>query len=256
MTDQSSEDALQAQIDEAVAADDMGLADSLYQRQIGNTDPYGDKAEAAAAEAGALALLSDTKGDDPPADVVAAELSEAEALPPTAMDEYQPWDALTEAEKDDEFESVMARSDPEMSSRELRVTWPGGDYDRNAEIIVATLKAIPGSAAAMRVLEVAGGVANHPDVMKWVAQVGRLLAVAGDPTTISSTTRKAKTMTTDTMNTAAIEAQIKGMEKEIDRANAENDPTEANRLYLIQQQLYGRLPGGSEPIVGRSGRVA
>ena len=245
---------LQAQIDAAHQAGDLAKENELYLRQIGNVDHSGDKAEAAAVEAGALAVLKDAKADDAPADADPAELSEAEALPATAMDEYQPWDALTEAEKDGEFESVMARSDPEMSSRELRVAWPGGDYDRNAEIIVATLKAIPGSAAAMRVLEVAGGVANHPDVMKWVAQVGRLLAVIpGDASTIKD--RKAKAMTTDTMNTAAIEAKIKGIHQEMEKASAENDFGEANRLYLIEQELYGRLPGAGEPIVGSGGRT-
>lgn len=63
-------------------------------------------------------------------------------------------------------------------------------------------------------------------------------------------------MTMDTMNTPAVEAKIKQMDGEIAKATAENDYGEANRLYAIQQELYGRLPGGSEPMVGRGGRTS
>lgn len=56
------------------------------------------------------------------------------------------------------------------------------------------------------------------------------------------------------MNTAAIEAQIKTLDRDIERAQAEQDP-DVDALYQRQQALYRLLPSGSEPIVGSGGRT-
>ena len=63
-------------------------------------------------------------------------------------------------------------------------------------------------------------------------------------------------MTQDNMTTGQVEAKIKDTHREIEKALAENDSTEANRLYMIEQELYGRLPGGGGPVVGQSGRTS
>ena len=239
-------DALQAGIEAAQEAGETEKAAALYRRQQGTTDPYGlEPGPVPAAE-------GDSEGDVQPTDADAVDLAAIQRMPSGGMDDYQPWSALTEAEQNDEFESVMSRADPEMARRELGVAWPGGEYDRNVAFVTATAGAVSNTAAALRVLE-AVGVADHPELIKWMANVGRLLAVVpGDAATIPTSKSKGKPMT-NTMDTKAIEERIDAIEDDIDRAKSRGDYTKANALYAAQQSLYRRLPGGSDPAVGSSG---
>ena len=231
MTDDGTEtylvDDYLAESEEARAKGDHELADKLH------------------AEAQAL-LAPDHDADT---DDAVADPSDIQGLPSGSMDAYVPWDTLTEGEQDDAFEDVFARADPEMARRELQVTWPGGDYESNVAFVNAMANALPNGAAALRVLE-AVGVADHPELIKALAWVGRQLAgVPGDATTIGTTTTKGKPMS----NPKAIESQIRDMDKAMDKAKAEGDRGELGRLYQAQQGLYRRLPGGSDPVVGSSG---
>ena len=260
MSEPDTSDALQERIDEATAAGDVGLANELYQKQIGNTDHYGDKAEAAAAEAGALAVLSDTKADDAPQAstgevVVATSAAEDETATITGEQDFagnpeHVAAALEAMSVWDVDENGQPSSD---LVGELKAEW-GSDMGRNLAFFRAFALAHPD----IHEILVASGFGDHPAIIRVGAMLGRRYATkSGDPGQI--TTRKAKTaMTTetDTMNTAAIEAKIKGIHQEMEKASAENDFGEANRLYLIEQELYGRLPGGGEPLVGQSGRIS
>ena len=58
------------------------------------------------------------------------------------------------------------------------------------------------------------------------------------------------------MATNQIEARIDTLQDEIDIALGRNDHGKAQALFTRQQELYRRLPGGSEPIVGSSGRTS
>lgn len=247
MSEPDTSDALQERIDEATAAGDVGLANELYQKQIGNVDHYGDKAEAAAAEAGALAVLSDTKADDPPQAgtgdlVVATTAQDDTATISGGMDFAGNPQHVAAA-----LEAMSVWGDDEVAP--LKAEW-GSDMGANLGFFQAFALAHPD----VHEILVASGFGDHPAIIRVGAMLGRRYATSsGDPGQI--TTGKAKTAMPDTMNTAAIEAKIKDIHQKIDRAKAEFDTTEANRLYLIEQQLYGRLPGGSEPAVGHGGRV-
>lgn len=226
-------DALESQIDAARAADDPILANRLYQRQQGipdAVDPYG-------------VADSDHDADTPdPADI--------QGLPGDDPDAYEPWDALTEAEKDEEFDKILEFADPEMARRLLHVAWPS-DFEANIAFADAALASIPGSLDALRVLE-AAGLADHPAFVKFLAGAGRLMAgVAGDPTTIPTTQERNQQVS----NTENIRERIDELQEEIERAQSRNDRSKANRLYAEQQKAYRRLPGGTDPVIGESGRT-
>ena len=252
MSDPDTSDALQERIDEARAADDMALADELYQKQIGNTDPYGLKAESAAAEAGAMALLPDTvsddKGGDPPQAstgelVVATTAQDDTTTISGGMDFAGNPDHVATA-----LEAMSVWGDDEVAP--LKAEW-GSDMGANLGFFQAFAMAHPD----VHEILVASGFGDHPAIIRVGAMLGRRYATkSGDPGQI--TTRKAKTMTTDTMNTADIEAKIKTLQGEIELATAQNDGITAQEKYLVQQELYRRLPGGTGPIVDGSRRTS
>ena len=229
---------LQEQIDAARQAGDPVLADELYQKQIGNTDPYGDKAAAA----GAVAVLSDARGEGE-AEAPSPSPSDIQGMGGSGMADYVPYDKLSEDEKDKAFEDVFLLADPDTSKGVLQREWPGAEFDRNVAFGEAFLTAIPGTAKALRVLETVG-VADHPDLVRVIVAAGRLMAAtAGDPTTIPTTTEKGKQMST----IKDIEAEIRSLQGAIDKAQAQHDGPEANRLYQEQLALGRRLPGGADP---------
>ncbi len=244
-------DAAEVEIEEAVAADDMGLADSLYQLQIGNTDPYGDKAEAAAVEAGALAV-SDTKGADPPQAstgelVVATTAHDDTATISGGMDfAGNPGDVARALEYMEVWDYDENGALTGGLVEELKAEW-GSDMGANLGFFQAFALAHPD----IHEILVASGFGDHPAIIRVGAMLGRRYATkSGDPGQI--TTKKAGAKVMEHMNTAAIEAQIKTLERDIERAQAEQDP-DVDALYQRQQALYRLLPGGSEPIVGEGG---
>lgn len=222
-------DALETQIAAARATGDDALANRLYQQQQGvegAVDPY--------------------SAADSDHDAGTVEHADIEG---TGMADYVPWDALTEAEQGEAFDSVMARSDPAAALRELQTAWPGAELQRNVEFAWATVAAIPGSAEALQVLE-AVGIADHPALIQWLASAGRLMAgVSGDPTTVP----KGGPPMADT---DAIEDAIDALQEQIEQAQARHDTGRANRLYQQQLDLQRSMPGGSGPAVGHGGRTA
>lgn len=240
-------DAVEVEIEEAMAAGDMERANALYHKQIGNTDPYGDKAEAAAVEAGALALLSDTKGDDPPQAstgelVVATTAHDDTATISGGMDFAGNPEHTAHA-----LACMEVWGEDEVAP--LKAKW-GSDMGANLGFFQAFALAHPD----VHEMLVASGFGDHPAIIEAGATLGRRYATkGGDPGQI--TTKKAGVKVMEHMNTAAIEAQIKETHKAIERATLEFDNEEANRLYLLEQELYRRLPGGSEPVVGEGGRT-
>ena len=81
----------------------------------------------------------------------------------------------------------------------------------------------------------------------------RYATFGGDPGEITTGKTGATTMT-NTMS-ENIEAQIKDLQRQTERAQAENDTDEANKLYQKQLALERMLPGGTDPAVGEGGRT-
>ena len=199
----------------------------------------------------AEAVPAVAEGDD-----TGVDPSDIQGVPGTSLDDYQPYDALTEDEKDEAFEHVFAFADPEMSERTLRVGWPGDEYDRNVEFSRAMIEAIPGSLDAMRVLEVVG-IADHPHLIKWLAAAGRLMAgVSGDPTTIPQL--RDSNMTTQSQD--AYDDEIDALRAKAAAASAVGDYEKANKFSERERRLIAHRhgdevigPGG--PIIGPGGRA-
>ena len=146
----------------------------------------------------------------------------------------------------------MDLSDPDVSKGLLKRDWPGGDFVREVAFAASLLNAIPGSAEVVRVLEAAGGVGNHPAIVRWLVHVGRLMATtSGDPSSIPIIASEAKQMSRPN----AIQAQIDELEDLMDKARAVNDDHKLQSLYTEQQGLYRLLPGGSDPAIGEGGRT-
>lgn len=175
--------------------------------------------------------------------------SDIEGMSGGNMDDYVSWDTLSELERDDEFERVLRRSDPGFSEAELREGWRGGEYDRNREFGNAMLRATTGSAAALRVLE-AVGIADHPDLVKWIVSAGRAMAAkSGDPASI--TNKRETTMEDeDAFEDAITDIRAKGRE-----AHQRGDYARANRFAAREREMYAKRDGDG-PVVGRDGRTA
>ena len=222
VADRVTNDSIQADIEEAQAAGNGELAQELYLKQQG-TEP-------------------DTADDD-------AQVSDIQGLGGTRLEAYQDYDVLDEDQRDAEFDRVYSLAEPGPAEAALRATWPGAEYDRNREFGDAMLAAVPGSLDMVRVLEVVG-LADHPDLIRWVVAAGRLMAgVPGDPATIPTTRSEGKPMG----NVKAIEARIDELQGRIEKAQLQRDTSTANRLYAEQLALGRRLPGGGDPVVGSSG---
>ena len=254
MTEPDASDALQTQIDEAIAADDPGLADELYRRQIGNTDPYGEQAAAQAVAEAIDAPPEAAPKADAPAEPAGPSPDDVDhGMGGTRLDDYKSYDQLTEDERGQEFDRVFSLADPDTSKGILQKQWPGAEYDKNLAFGEAALAAIPGSLDVLRVLEVVG-LADHPDLIRWLVSAGRAMASKpGDPATIPINSGANSQMVN--MSTKDIEARIDTIQDEIDHAQARNDDSKAQSLYEQQQALYRLLPGGGAPIVGSQGRT-
>lgn len=239
-------DALEGAIEEAKAAGNIGRANDLYQRQL-------------ALEAGVPVVSQEPA---PAEDDVAPQTGAGEVV--------------VAVNAEDEIATISGgldfAGDPDHVAHALEAmsVW---DYDENGELtggLVDNLKANWGSDLGANLgyfqsfalahpdvyeILVASGFGDHPAIIEAGAMLGRAYVTkSGDPSRV--TTRKAGVNTMDNMATNQIEARIDTLQDEIDAALAKNDHGKAQKKYLLQQALYGRLPGGSEPIVGSQGRTA
>jgi len=250
MTDSvETTDALQVQIDEAKAARNDELAQSLYARQQGTEDAYGlEPAPSASLPADADGEETGISGD------VSKELTVATGA-------------------DDETVTVSGGMDfagnPEAVAHALeQMSW--WDRDENGEVTgdrVAKMKAEWGSdigtnlahyqafaLAHPDIYEVldAAGFGDHPAIVEVGAILGRRYAtVAGDPGQMM--TKKGQTQMADSMATKDIQARIYALEGVIEKAKARGEYVRANDAYLEQLRLDRLLPGGTDPVVGSSG---
>lgn len=128
----------------------------------------------------------------------------------------------------------------------LKVKWPGKEYDRN--------KAYADRAAAnlfgdtlddAREIETKDGrfILDHPIFVEPLAQLGREMEEGRLGSVLSDGDR------------GGVESQIAELQGKIDKAQAANDHTQANKFYHEQQDLYRKLHG-SAPIVGAEGVAA
>ena len=227
---------------------DPAKANALYQKLIGSTDREGE------APAPVVEVPDEGKaesGDEPagpsPDDV-------DKGMGGGGMADYVSYDSLSADEQDKAFDGMMSLSDPDVSAGILKREWLGDEYDKNREFVNAALMANPYGARVVRILEAAGGVVNHPDLVRFMAHEGRALASkSGDSASIPISTSEGKKMAN--MNTSQIETAIDNLSDEIDAAQARNDDTKAQILYERQQQLFRLLPGGGDPIIGSQGRT-
>ena len=250
MSEPDTSDELQTRIEEAKASGDMARANELYQRQIGNVDPYGEEAAAvpAVAEVDPIAKLAEAEASR---DVVVATDGADETVTVSGeMDfagnpEHVAY-ALEQMAWWDQDENGQPNGD---SVEQLKAEW-GSDMGANLGYFQAFASAHPD----VHEILVASGFGDHPAIIKAGAILGRRYATkAGDPSSI--TTRKAKAMTTDTTNTTAIEAKIEALQEETHKAQALNNTDKANRLYQEMLRLEALLPGGTDPAIGEGGRT-
>ena len=212
----------------AQQAGDSDLADRLYRESMG------------------------AEVDAPEAEVADAyaQYGEGDSQPGTSMAEYEPYDTLTEAERDEAFEGVMSLSDPDTARGILEAEWPGTEYDQNVEFGNAALRAISGSAKALRVLE-AVGVADHPDLVRFIASAGRLMAgVPGDPTSIPTITNEDRHMTD--IDPAAFDEQTEALMSEQEEAGLQGNFAKRDRIERDLRALFVKRYG-TGPAIGSSG---
>lgn len=240
MSEPDNSPELQEQIQAATDARDDVLAAELYRRQQGTTDAFEP-------EPVPVPAVTDAEGDDPPEDtgelVVATNAEDETVAISGGMDFAGNPDHVVHA-----LACMEVWGEDEVAP--LQAKW-GSDMGANLGYFQAFALAHPD----VHELLVASGFGDHPAIIEAGAILGRAYVTkSGDPSRV--TTRKAKAMTIDNMATNEIEAQIETLQDEIDAALAKNDHGKAQKKYLLQQALYGRLPGGSEPIVGSQGRTA
>ena len=227
---------------------DPARANALYQRLIGSTDREGE-APAPVPEA-----PDEAKADAPAEPAGPSPDDVDQGMGGGQMADYVPYDSLSADEQDKVFDGMLSLSDPGVSEGILKREWQGAEYEVNREFVNAALMANSHGAKVVQILEAAGGVVNHPDIIRFMAEVGRALASKpGDPATIPITTSEGKKMAN--MNTKQIEARIDTLQDDIERAQAVNDDVKSNRLYQEQQGLYRLLPGGGDPAIGEGGRT-
>ena len=234
-------DALEGQIEEARDAGRDAEAQALYQQQQGTTDPYGVEAVPDLAVSDAA---GDGAGQPRAGELVVATDAEDETVTVTpAMDFAGNPEHIAHA-----LACMEVWDGDELAT--LKAKW-GSDLAANLGYFEAFALAHPD----VHEILVASGFGDHPAIVEAGAILGRAYVTqAGDPGRI--TTRKAKTMTTDNMATTDIEAKLRSLQGGIDKAQAQNDGPEANRLYQEQLRLQAQLPGGSGPIVGSEGRTS
>ena len=167
MTDESTADALQVQIDAAQDAGDAKKANALYREQMG-VEPEShalEPVEPVAEDEGSVEPVAEDTEVESDAPVVATP--GFEELTEKWQAEYVPWHDLSETEQNDQYEKIYAAADPEMANRTLQVAW-GGDMAANVEFAKAMMVATPGSLDVLRVLE-SVGMGDHPAILKWLA---------------------------------------------------------------------------------------
>ena len=249
MAEGDAADALEGAIEQAKASGDMAKANELYQRQIGNIDPFGlDSLPAPAA--------SDAEGDDPPetstGDLVVATNAEDEtATISGGMDFVGNPEHVAQALEAMSVWDHDETGQPDGDSVEqLKAEW-GSDMAANLTYFQSFALAHPD----VHELLVASGFGDHPALIMAGAILGRrYMTKAGDAGQV--TTRKAGAQTMDSMATTNIRAQLNDLQERIERAQARHDTTTANRLYAEQLALQRRLPGGADPAIGEGGRTA
>ena len=179
MSDESTADALQVQIDAAQAEGNSVKANALYREQMG-VAPEPHALEPVEPVAEGEEPVEPAATEDAPATALMPVHSDFEALAERWQAEYVPWHDLSETEQNDQYEKIYAAADPGMAVRTLKVAW-GGDTDRNVEFAKGAMVSIPHSLEVLRVLE-SVGLGDHPSVLKFLASAGRLLAATpGDP---------------------------------------------------------------------------
>ena len=242
MSEQDGEDALQAQIDEAKAAGDLGKANELYHKQIGFVDPRVP-----------VEVVPEVVDEGKVTDSVTSPASQDFTVATGAEDETvtvtPAFDFVGNAEHRAGAVAEMREWDADATAA-LEAKW-GSDMGVNLMYQQAFAEALPEVNAIIQ----DHGLAGHPGIVEIGVILGRRYAtVGGDPSTI--TTRKAGPQMADNTNTAAIEARIEALSDEIDEVRAKGRPEKANALYQEQLALERRLPGGGGPIVGSQGRTS
>ena len=98
---------------------------------------------------------------------------------------------------------------------------------------------------ALLKLETKGGayLMDHPDLVQIFAAVGREMDEGSLGPAASAD------------HWTAIDSQLREVRAGIERAQANRDTKEANRLYQVEQSLIAKA-SGSRPIVGAQGRPA
>ena len=235
-------DSLSDEIEQAYYVEnDPAKANLLYAKQLGRDDGEGEQLPSPQVPE---VVQDEGKGAAEPEDT-GPRPSDIENMGGGGMNDYEPYDQLSEDQKDERFESMMALSDPDTSKGILQAEMPGAEFARNVELADAALRANPHGAKVLMLLE-AVGISDHPDIVRFIMHEGRALASKpGDPATIPTTMIEGKKMT----DVRAIQAEIDTLEVEIDKATAQGDSIEAQEMFARQQNLYRQLPGGDGPIV-------
>ncbi len=242
MSEADTADALQGQIEEAQRSGDVERANELYRRQIG-TEGLEQLPVPAVVEG-----EGEGERDDPPADgagelVVATNAEDETVAISGGMDFPGNPEHTAHA-----LACMEVWGEDEVA--QLKAKW-GSDMGANLGYFQAFALAHPD----VHELLVASGFGDHPAIIEAGATLGRrYVTKAGDPSRM--TTRKAGVTAVDNMATNQIEARIDTLQDDIDAALAKNDHSKAQRLFTTQQSLYRRLPGGTDPVVGGSGRTS
>ncbi len=243
MSEPDTSDELQTRIEEAQAAGDIAKANLLYQRQIGNADPYGLEAVPDLAVSDADAV-DDIAGQTRAGDLVVATNAEDETVTVSGGMDF--------AANPEHVAHALACMDcwGEDEVAPLKAKW-GSDMGANLGYFQAFALAHPD----VHELLVASGFGDHPAIVEAGAILGRAYVTkAGDVGRV--TTRKAGVQAVEHMASANIQARIDDLQGAIERAQSQHDSTKANRLFAEQQALYRRLPGGSDPAIGEGGVTA
>lgn len=244
MTDDiNTADALNVQIEEAKAAGNNELAQSLYQRQQGTTDAYGlePAPPAHTADGGEPSQTADGLPASTDLTIATGADDETATITP-GMDFAGNPEHVAQA-----VECMEVWDGDELDS--LKAKW-GSDMGTNLAHFEAFALAHPDVHEVL----VASGFGDHPAIIEVGAILGRRYAtVAGDPGQI--TTRKAGIKMADNMATKDIQARIDALGDVIDKARARGESVRANDAYQEQLRLGGLLPGGSDSIVGQDGRT-
>ena len=141
MSEPDSSEALQTEIDAATQAGDLGLANELYLRQIGSQELVPDYEPALPTP---VVQDQDQDADAAEPEDTGPSPSDIEDQGGGGMNDYVPYDTLSEDEQDTAFQGVMDLSEPGVGEGILKLEWPGAEYDSNREFGNAALRAVSG----------------------------------------------------------------------------------------------------------------